>query len=80
MDQQELLDDNLYKIITRCYINNRSNNRSEIFVIYEDDRRENIWTFDPNRYDFDRHDFIGMTKLEAVFHCDRTLPMNRRRY
>lgn len=75
MDQRNLLDDNLYKVIARCYINHRNATRAEVFVIYEDGCRENIWTFNPMRYDFDRCDFVGMTKIEAVFYCDRKEPM-----
>lgn len=74
MDQRYLLDDNLYKIISRCFINNKRPDSSEIFVIYNDDDRETIWTFDPLRYDFDHRDFIGKTKIEAVFYCDRKEP------
>lgn len=74
MDQQYLLDENLYKVISRCYINSRQPERSEIFVIYADDARETIWTFNPMRYEFDRQEFVGMTKIEAVFYCDRKEP------
>lgn len=74
MDQLELLDANLYKVISRCYINNRRPDMSEIFVIYTDGEREAIWTFNPMRYDFDNRDFIGKTKIEAVFYCDRKEP------
>ena len=74
MDQRELLDDNLYKVILKCYINNKRPDTSEVHVIYADDIRENIWTFNPMRYDFDKRDFIGMTKIEAVFYCDRKEP------
>lgn len=80
MDQRDLLDINLYKVITRCYINNKQPDRSEIFVIYADDCRENIWTFNPMRYDFERQEFIGMTKIEAVFHCDRKEPKSIQLY
>lgn len=74
MEQMELLDDNLYKVISRCFINIKKPDLSEIFVIYTDDTRETIWTFNPTRYDFDHHDFIGKTKIEAVFYCDRKNP------
>ena len=80
MDQRDLLDINLYKAITRCYINNKQPDRSEIFVIYADDCRENIWTFNPMRYDFERQEFIGMTKIEAVFYCDRKEPKSIQLY
>ena len=74
MDQIELLDGNLYKVITSCFINNKRPDVSEIFVIYSDDSRETIWTFNPMRYDFDHRKFIGKTKIEAVFYCDRKDP------
>lgn len=74
MDQQHLVDENLYKIISKCYINNKRPDMSEVHVIYTDDTRENIWTFNPMRYEFDRQEFVGMTKIEAVFHCDRKEP------
>lgn len=68
------MDDNLYKIIARCFINQRRPDSSEIFVIYEDDTREKIWTFNPMKYDFSRRDFVGRTKIEAIFYCDRKKP------
>lgn len=74
MDQQNLLDANLYKVISKCFINKRQTDISEIFVIYADDTRENIWTYNPSRYTFNHHEFIGKTKIEAVFHCDRKKP------
>lgn len=74
MDQQTLIDANLYKVISKCFVNNRRTHMSEIFVIYADDSREVIWTFNPTRYDFSHHEFIGKTKIEAVFHCDRKEP------
>ena len=80
MDQRELLDDNLYKVISRCYVNNKQPDRSEIFVIYADDTRENIWTFNPLRYEFNRQEFIGKTKIEAVFYCDRKEPRSVQLY
>lgn len=74
MDQQNLIDNNLYKVISKCFINNKRPEVSEIFVIYTDDDRETIWTFDPLRHDFDHREFIGKTKIEAVFYCDRKKP------
>lgn len=74
MDQENLLDKNLYKVILKCFINVRRPDVSEIHVIYTDDSRENIWTFNPMRYEFTTREFIGMTKIEAVFHCDRKEP------
>ena len=74
LDQEYLLDENLYKVITRCFINNKRPDLSEIFVIYADDSRERIWSFNPMRHIFDHRDFIGKTKIEAVFYCDRKEP------
>lgn len=74
MDQQYLLDPNLYKIISRCFINKKHSDVSEIFVIYEDGERETIWTYNALRYLFTHHEFIGKTKIEAVFYCDRKPP------
>ena len=80
MSQLELLDPNLYKVISKCYINNKRPDMSEIHVIYVDETRENIWTFNPMRYEFVNKDFIGMTKIKAVFHCDRKEPRSIRLY
>lgn len=74
MDLNEISDDNLFSVISRCFINNKRHDKSEIFVIYENSARERIWTFNPTRYDFDHREFIGMSKIEAVFHCDRKKP------
>lgn len=74
MDQRHLLDKNLYKPISSCFINKKHSDASEIFVIYMDDTRETIWTFNPARYEFDHTEFIGKTKIEAVFYCDRKEP------
>ena len=74
MDLNEISDDNLFSTISRCFINNKRPDKSEIFVIYENSVRERIWTFNPARYDFDHREFIGMPKIEAVFHCDRKKP------
>ena len=74
-DQKELLDGNLYSIISKCFINTRRAGLSEIFVIYTDGNRERIWTYNNLRYDFDHRDFIGKTKIEAVFYCDKKKPI-----
>ena len=74
MDQRYLIDANMDKVISKCFINSRRSDLSEIFVIYSDDARETIWTFNPMRYVFTHHEFIGKTKLEAVFYCDRKEP------
>lgn len=76
VDQVDLLDVNLYKVISRCFINRKQSDICEIFVIYADDTRETIWTYNSLRYDFDHRDFIGKTKIEAVFYCDRKSPKN----
>lgn len=74
MDQTRLLDINLYKVIASCFINSKRSDAAEIFVIYADGTRETIWTFNPMRYDFNHQEFIGKTKIEAVFYCDRKEP------
>lgn len=74
MSQQYLLDSNLYKTISKCYINKRRPDRYEIFVIYTDGARETIWSYSPTRYDFEYYEFVGKNKIEAVFHCDRKEP------
>lgn len=74
MDLQELTDDNLFSIISKCFINNKRSDISEIFVVFEDGKRERIWTFNPTRYVFDHREFVGKTKIEAVFYCDRKKP------
>lgn len=74
MDQQHLLDPNLHKIISKCYINKKRPDRCEIYVVYIDNTKEPIWTYNPMRYDFDHCEFLGKTKIEAVFHCDRKEP------
>lgn len=74
MNQQNLLDPNLYKVISRCFINTRRSDLCEIFVIYADDSREVIWTFNPARHEFNHQAFVGKTKIEAVFYCDRKEP------
>lgn len=80
MDQQDLLDENLYKVIDRCFINNKHPTLSEIYVIYTDETRETIWSFNPMRYYFTRQEIIGKTKLEAVFYCDRKDPKSLQLY
>lgn len=74
MEQIELLDENLYNIISKCFINKKRPDSSDILVTYMNNARERIWTFNPMRYDFDHREFIGMTKIEAVFYCDRKQP------
>ena len=64
-----------FVIGTICFINSRRSGLSEIFVIYTDGGRERIWTYNSNRYDFNHRDFIGKSKLEAVFCCDRKKPI-----
>ena len=72
--QEQYLDPNLYKVIDSCFVNNRRPELSEIFVIYVDGSRERIWSFNPMRYEFDHREFLGKTKIEAVFYCDRKKP------
>ena len=75
-DWQNLLDKNMDKRIVKCYINDKSYTRKEIFVIYADGAREVIHTYNSNKYEFTRGEFIGKTKLEAVFYCDRKSPIS----
>ena len=79
MDQYYLVDQNFYKTISRCFINKKQSDVTEIFVIYDDGERENIWTYNPMRYDFTHYEFIGKTKIEAVFYCDRKEPKSLQR-
>lgn len=76
MSQNELLDPNLYKVISKCYIHKRRPDKNEISVMYADRTKESVWTYNPMRYDFEYREFLGMTKIEAVFHCDRKEPRN----
>ena len=69
-----LVDPNLYNVISKCFIYNKRQNLAEIVVVYINGVRERIWTFNPMQYTFDYQSFIGKTKIEAVFYCDR---MNR---
>lgn len=71
---EKLLDKNIDKTIAKCYVNNKGRFKSEIFAIYEDGCREVIYSFNPAKIDFDGCEFIGKTKLESVFYCDRKRP------
>lgn len=70
MDQLYLLDANIDKFIVKCVIKRKGTRRNEVHVQYDDGSRERIWTYDPNKQYFEYADFIGMTKIEAVFFCD----------
>lgn len=78
--QEDLLDKNIDKRISKCFINDKGRFKKEVYVIYEDNARESIHTFNPNKFDFDHSEFIGKTKLEAVFYCDRKKPMSDNPY
>lgn len=67
----ELIDPNLYEVIIGCKIRNRKSGLLEIIVTYENGVEERIWTYKASKYTFNYLDFIGMTKIEAVFYCDR---------
>jgi hypothetical protein len=71
LNSNNLIDKNLHKKIVKCYINQKSYDKNEISVIYEDGVQERLWTFNPNKQNFERGEFIGKTKIAAVFHCDR---------
>ena len=75
LKQYDLIDRNLHSIISKCFINSRRSGLSEIFVIYTNGDRERIWSYNNLRYDFDHRDFIGKTKIEAVFYCDKKKPI-----
>lgn len=75
--QNELIDPNLYEVIIECKFKNRKVGKTEfieIIVLYENGKEERIWTYNAAKYLFDRLDFIGMTKIEAIFYCDRMKP------
>lgn len=74
MNHRQLLDNNLYEVIDKCTIRNRTKDISEIIVTYTNGNQERIWTYNNNRYYYDKYDFIGKTKIEAIFHCDRQRP------
>lgn len=76
MEHQALLDENTHEVIIFCKLNRKNREWTEIIVTYENGVTERIWTFNHNRYNFDFHDFVGMTKIEAVFYCDRMAPSN----
>jgi len=75
-EAESLLDKNMDKRIEKCFINEKGRFKSEIFVIYEDGCREAIYHFNPTKYDFVNTEFIGLTKLAAVFRCDRKKPIS----
>lgn len=77
---ESLLDENMDKKIIKCYINNKGRFINEIFAIYEDGCREVIYSFNPAKIDFHGSEFIGKTKLAAVFYCDRKKPTTYSRY
>lgn len=79
-EQQKLVDPNMFKKIKLCFIEEMDYTRDKISVTYEDGTRERIFTFKKGTYKFDYHDFIGMTKLEAVFFCDRKEPIRQNRW
>lgn len=75
-EAESLLDKNMDKKIRKCFINEQGRYRREVFVIYEDGCREGIHHFNPTKYEFVDTEFIGKTKLEAVFHCYLKKPMS----
>ena len=74
IDWYSLLDPNMDKKIVRCNIAQVGYLRNEITVTYEDGTREVIWHYIPARFDYESKEFIGMTKIEAAFYCDRKQP------
>lgn len=75
-EAESLLDKNMDKKIKKCFINEQGRFGREIFVIYEDGCREAIFHFNQTRYDFVDKEFIGMTKLQALWHCDHKKPIS----
>lgn len=67
------MDENMRKIISKCFINPKSRFRNEVFVIYEDGTREVIFGYDPYKLDYDYNELIGKSKIEAIFEYDRKL-------
>lgn len=80
VDWNSLLDPNMEKRIAPCDIAQSGYRRNEITVTYSDRTREVIWHYNPSRFEYEAKDFIGMTKLEAVFYCDQKLPAKRGDY
>ncbi len=74
INQNNLLDHNLYEVITNCVLQKISPYETEIIVTYENGSKERIWTYNSNRYSFNYREFEGMTKIQAVFYCDRKKP------
>lgn len=74
INQNGLLDPNLYELIVHCKFHKLNSTETEIIVTYENGDKERIWTFNPNRYSFNYREFEGMTKIQAVFYCDRKHP------
>lgn len=68
---ENLVDENIDKVIEHCFIHEKGYHTKRIFVIYQDKTREYIWTYDSRKIDFDNRKFIGMSKIEAVFYCDQ---------
>lgn len=74
INQNELVDAYMDATIINCHIHRKASTIMEIIVTYDDGYRERIWTYNPTKYVFDYHKFIGMSKLEAIFYCDRKEP------
>lgn len=67
------------EFLNECFMNNKRQDISEIFVIYSDGSRERIWSFNPLKYDFDHKYFIGKTKNDSSFFFAKfTSPIMRR--
>lgn len=77
VERRNLLDPNMDKKIVQCNIRQTGYRRNEISVTYKDQTREIIWHYNPIRFEFESDDFIGMTKLEAVFYCDQKASVKR---
>ena len=71
MFDNELIDRNLDKVIVKCFINELSRYRNEVSVIYEDGVQEVIYHYNPMDYEYNFREFVGKTKIEVAFYCDK---------
>ena len=79
-DQKELWDRNIFCRIAKCFITNKNSRRNEISVTYKNGYREYLASYDPTEYEFNFYDFVGMSKIEALFYIDRKdrIPQERK--
>ena len=58
-NQNELIDTYMDATIINCHIQRKASNVMEIIVTYDDGYTERIWSYNPTKYTFDYHKFIG---------------------